>query len=69
MNDDLAKKRFITIQMVRLLGAAMTVVGLMVIARRLDWPLAVGYLLLLNGLFDVLFVPILLAKRWKSPKE
>lgn len=69
MNDDLARKRFMTIQMVRLLGAAMVVVGLMVIGGRLDWPLLVGYFLLLNGLFDALFLPILLAKRWKSPKE
>ena len=66
MNDP-ARARFFIIQAMRWTGLAMVVIGLMIVQRRIDLPKEAGYALTLIGLFDALFVPILLARRWKSP--
>lgn len=68
MNEDLAKRRYFTIQAVRLAGVAMVFLGIAVIYGKLKWPDLVGYFLFLNGLFDALFLPTLLARRWKTPE-
>ena len=65
--EDLAKRRFLTIQLIRLAGVVMAFFGLWIIAGKSELPLLLGYFLFLNGLFDALFLPIILAKRWKSP--
>ncbi|MEO5587819.1 MAG: hypothetical protein ABIQ81_09040 [Novosphingobium sp.] len=66
--SDPAKLRYFTIQAVRLAGVVMVLLGMLVLNGKLAWPAPVGYFLLLNGLFDALFVPTLLARRWKTPK-
>lgn len=68
MSEDLAKRRYFTIQAVRLAGVVMALLGVAVIAGRLNWPDLLGYFLFLNGLFDALFLPTLLARRWKTPQ-
>jgi hypothetical protein len=67
MNDDHARNRFFAIQLVRLVGVAMVLAGLAVTQGALDLPQWAGVLLLVFGLFDVFFMPRVLAKRWKSP--
>ena len=65
-----AQQRFLVLNLVRITGAIILVVGLAVIGNGLfGWPKAVGYLLFLVGVADFLLVPLLLAKRWKSPPE
>jgi uncharacterized membrane protein HdeD (DUF308 family) len=72
MNEDagtsaaLAKRRYFTIQAVRLAGVVMVLLGILVLNDKLAWPQLVGYFLVLNGLFDALFMPTLLARRWKT---
>lgn len=66
--EDLARRRYFTIQAVRAAGVAMVLLGLLVLNGKLAWPEIVGYVLFLNGLFDALFVPTLMAKRWKTPE-
>ena len=74
MNEDaatreaLAKRRYFTIQAVRVAGVVMVLLGLMVLNAKLAWPQLVGYFLVLNGLFDALFLPTLMARRWKTPE-
>lgn len=68
MNDELARKRFFVIQAVRIAGAVQVLLALLVINQRLDWPAWIGYLLFANGFIDVFLVPILLAKRWRTPR-
>lgn len=74
MSDDiatreaLAKRRYFTIQALRLAGVIMVLLGLLVLNGKLAWPHLLGYLLVLDGLFNALFLPTLLAKRWKSPE-
>jgi hypothetical protein len=65
-----AQYRFLVINLCRITGAIMLVVGLAVIAREaFGLPKAAGYLLFLIGIFDFLLVPVFLAKRWKSKPE
>ena len=65
---DPAKARFIVIQVVRLTGVALVLVGLLMLAGRWpEVPREAGYVLTLVGLFEALAAPTLLARRWKSP--
>ncbi len=65
-----AHYRFLVINIVRITGAIMLVLGLAVIARGVfGLPAAAGYVLFLIGIVDFMLVPLLLAKRWKSPKD
>ena len=67
MNDDPAAARFAVIQLVRWSGVVLSVVGLLAISGKFDWPKPVGYMLFVIGLVDAFFAPTLLARRWKSP--
>jgi hypothetical protein len=65
-----AQYRFLVINIIRITGAIILVLGLAVIARGVfGLPKAAGYLLFLVGIVDFMLVPLLLAKRWKSPKD
>lgn len=62
-----AQYRFLVLNLVRIAGAVMLVIGLAVIAREaFGLPRAAGYVLFLVGFIDFLVVPVFLAKRWKS---
>jgi uncharacterized membrane protein HdeD (DUF308 family) len=70
---DPAVARWAAIQLVRFLGVACVLVGILIVARRVatlsflpDW---LGYVLIASGLIDVFLVPTLLARRWRSPAE
>lgn len=65
---DPAKRRYFAIQAVRIAGVVMVLLGLLVLNGKLVWPDLIGYFLVINGLFDALFLPTLLAKRWKTPE-
>ena len=65
-----AQYRFLVINIVRISGAIMLVLGLAIIARGVfGLPKGAGYVLFVVGIVDFMLVPLLLAKRWKSPKE
>ena len=65
-----AQYRFLVINIVRISGAIMLVLGLAIISRGVfDLPKGAGYVLFVVGIVDFMLVPLLLAKRWKSPKE
>jgi hypothetical protein len=62
-----AQYRFLVINICRITGAIMLVVGLAIIARgAFGLPKAAGYVLFLVGMVDFLMVPVFLSKRWKS---
>lgn len=62
-----AQYRFLVINIIRITGAMMLVLGLAIIARGVfGSPKAAGYVLFLVGFVDFLIVPVLLSKRWKS---
>ena len=69
MSDNPAKARFLTLQLVRLSGVAMVIIGLLTTQKALPLPKEAGFVLLITGMVEVFVVPHLLAKRWKSPSE
>lgn len=64
---DPAAARFWMLQLMRIGGAAMLAVGVMILAGRIDLPEAAGYGLVAFGLFEFFWLPVLLARRWKTP--
>ncbi len=69
MNDDAARKRFFAITAIRLTGIGLILFGLMIMAGKTGLPEWAGYLITLAGGFDALVAPIILSRRWKSPRE
>jgi hypothetical protein len=67
MNEDRAHKRFLILQAVRLAGIVQVVLGLAIAVDKVDLPQIVGYLLVANGMVDAFLIPVLLARRWKTP--
>lgn len=65
-----AQYRFLAINLCRITGAIMLVIGLAVISREaFGLPKPAGYVLFLIGMLDFLVVPVFLAKKWKSTPE
>lgn len=65
---DPAKKRFFIIQALRWAGVAFVLAGLLIVNRKIALPQIVGYLFVVNGLVDAFVLPVILARRWKTPK-
>ena len=66
---DPARARFFTLGLIRLGGVALAFLGVSIIAKRWIEPAEIiGGLLLLIAAVDVLVIPVLLAKRWRTPK-
>ena len=66
---DPAKARFFILGLIRLGGVALAFLGVAVIAKRLIEPAEIiGGILLFIAAIDVLVVPVLLAKKWRTPK-
>lgn len=66
-DENLARRRFMAIQAMRWAGAALVIIGLLIVVGRIDMPREAGYALFVVGLIDALFMPTVLARRWKSP--
>ena len=67
MTEDLAKKRFFTLAMLRFSGVISAFIGIAFISKRWIEPAdVIGGLFLVNAIIDVLIVPPILAKRWRS---
>lgn len=67
MNQDPARNRFLILQALRLAGIVQVVLGLAITVDKIALPHFAGYLLIANGMVDAFLIPVLLAKRWKSP--
>jgi hypothetical protein len=66
--EALAMKRFNILNLVRFLGAASALAGAANIGGKLlpDFSPWLGYVLLINGIADVLLFPVLLKKAWQK---
>lgn len=68
MDDAPAKRHFAVISMFRLGGAIMVVIALLQINQVIDWmPDTLSYLLLAFGIVEFFYMPIVLARRWRTP--
>lgn len=67
--DEAARNRWLVINLVRVAGVAMVLVGLLVVRQVIPEPAWAGYTILAVGLADVFLVPLLLARKWRTPPE
>lgn len=66
---DPARARFFTLGLIRLGGVALAFLGVSIIAKRWIEPAEIiGGILMFVAAVDVLVVPVLLSKRWRTPK-
>ncbi|UIP06574.1 hypothetical protein LY632_12910 [Erythrobacter sp. SDW2] len=64
--EALARKRFFMLQMIRLSGAFLALLGAIIISGRLiDIP-ELGYVLLVIGALDLFLVPNMISRSWRS---
>jgi len=68
-DDELAKRRWGLLQLVRLGAALAVLLGIVIISGRLIAVPAIGYALLVAGAFGFFALPVMLAKKWKSPPQ
>ena len=68
MNEDPARGRFMTIQLLRLSGVALVLAGLLAVRGKIGLPAEAGYVMLAAGLAGVFLVPQWLARKWKTPR-
>lgn len=66
IHDDLAKRRFFTIQAVRIGGLALLLFGIVAVNGRIGVPRETGYVLVPVGLVLFAVLPAMLARHWKS---
>ena len=67
--DDVARNRWMVISALRAAGVAMVLVGLLILRKVIPEPAWAGYTILAVGLADVFLVPLLLARKWRTPPE
>ncbi len=68
-NDDLAKQRFFLLSAIRLLSIAIIVVGLLSLSGKIAIPRPAGAAFAVFGLLEFLFLPLFLARKWKTPNK
>ncbi len=67
---DPARARFYALGLIRLAGVALAFLGISILAKRWIEPAEiVGGLFLVMGAVNVLVLPLILVKRWRTPKE
>ena len=64
---DPAKARWLVLQAVRWTGLGLFIFGLLIYARKIDLPMEAAWAMMAVGLLDALFVPTMLARKWKTP--
>lgn len=67
--DTLARNRFLAISLLRLGGAVLVLFGMVAASGRIAaLPPFAGILMVVIGAADFALVPVLLARRWRTPK-
>jgi hypothetical protein len=69
VSEEVARARFFTIGAVRIGGVVMVLIGLLGLRGYFEYPEIAAYILIVVGLLDVFLVPLLLARKWRSPLE
>jgi hypothetical protein len=72
MNDQdeaLARNRYMILQMLRIFGVGLTIVGILIVRGKIDLDPIVGYAFIVVGLLDAFGTPLVLARKWRTPPE
>lgn len=64
IDDGLAKRRFLLLNVIRMGGLALVLFGLAITQRVVDLPRELGMVIAVIGMFDFFIAPRLLARRW-----
>ena len=67
MSNDPARAKFLVIQLLRLTGVGLVLLGLAILNGAVDLPEPAGYVFFVVGLLDALIAPVLLSRAWKTP--
>ena len=67
VSDEVARNRWLVINMLRLGGVAMVVAGMLGTRQVIAIPMIAAYALIAIGLFDIFLVPLFLARKWRTP--
>jgi uncharacterized membrane protein YhaH (DUF805 family) len=72
-SDKLARLRFFVIGLFRLIGGLLVLAGFAIIAGGLvitgtDQDRVIGVMLVLFGVFEFAIMPLILARRWRTPR-
>ncbi len=72
--EDQARMRFFAINLVRLGGVFIVILGIMMMLLRLGWPRGEyarygGFVLSVSGMFIYAILTRLLARRWATPRD
>lgn len=62
------RNRFFMLNAVRLSGVALILVGILIVNGAIDLPKLVGYIFVPIGLAEVFVVPLILARKWRTPQ-
>jgi hypothetical protein len=68
-DDSDARTRFFVINATRLIGVALILIGILGLRGKLAFPDPASYAFIAFGLFDFAAMPLILARRWRSPSE
>lgn len=68
-DDTRPRGRFMLIQLVRISGVTMVLIGLLAMNGRFDLPREAGFVLSALGLIGATVAPLRLARKWKSPPQ
>jgi hypothetical protein len=67
--EALAKRRFGLLNLVRLMGLALVLIGIAITQGAIDLPTPIGIVLAITGLLEFFLMPNIIAKSWKSGEE
>ena len=68
--DAQARNRYFVMTAARISGAALALFGMVITAGKIAGvPPVAGYVVLLIGLADILILPRMLARRWRTPPQ
>ena len=67
VSDEVARNRWLVINVLRLGGVAMVIAGMLGTRQVIAMPVAAAYVLIAVGLLDIFLVPLLLARKWRTP--
>lgn len=67
VSDEVARNRWLVINVLRLGGVAMVIAGMLGTRQVIEMPLIAAYALIGIGLIDIFLVPLLLARKWRTP--
>ena len=64
-----ARRNHFMIASHRLIGAVLVVLGMLIVAGRIEASQSIGWLLIGFGIFDFFIFPRMLARRYRTPPE